>query len=139
MKEIAKAIAEKASEIQQGSKEISPPDGYDIRESIKQIIAKFPQSFKSTPGMPGKDIPPDDDEFVNQPAQPEPTQATQATEPTGPRISDWRIYNAGRQVATVVNKTQEQAMQELEKYAVKNRVPRGRMYLSDYATNQIVR
>jgi outer membrane protein OmpA-like peptidoglycan-associated protein len=38
-----------------------------------------------------------------------------------------------------VNKTQEQAMQELEKYAVKNRIPRGRMYLSDYSNNQIVR
>jgi len=140
MKNIVRAMAEKASEIKQGSKEISPPDGYDIRESIKQIIAKFPESYKSTPGAPGKNLPPDDDEFVNQPVQPEPTQATtQPTEPAGPRISDWRIYNAGRQVATAVNKTQEQAMQELEKYAVKNRIPRGRMYLQDYSNNQIVR
>ena len=54
-------------------------------------------------------------------------------------MGDWRIYNSGRQVATVVNKTQEQAMQELEKYAVKNRIPRGRMYLQDYSNNQIVR
>ena len=138
MKDIVRAIAEKASEIKQGSKEISPPDGYDIRESIKQIIAKYPLSYKSTPGAPGKNLPPDD-EFVNQPAQPQPTQATQPTEPGGPRISDWRIYNAGRQVATVVDKTQEQAMQELEKYALKNRIPRGRMYLSDYSNNQIVR
>ena len=139
MKDIVRAIAEKASEIKQGSKEISPPDGYDIRESIKQIIAKYPISYKSTPGAPGKNLPPDD-EFVNQPAQPtEPTQATQPTEPAGPRISDWRIYNAGRQVATAVDKTQEQAMQELEKYALKNRIPRGRMYLSDYSNNQIVR
>ena len=139
MKDIVRAIAEKASEIKQGSKEISPPDGYDIRESIKQIIAKYPISYKSTPGAPGKNLPPDD-EFVNQPAQPtEPTQATQPTEPEGPRISDWRIYNAGRQVATAINKTQEQAMQELEKYALKNRIPRGRMYLSDYSNNQIVR
>ena len=139
MKNIVRAMAEKASEIKQGSKEISPPDGYDIRESIKQIIAKFPESYKSTPGAPRKNLPPDD-EFVNQPAQPEPTQATtQPTEPAGPRISDWRIYNAGRQVATAVNKTQEQAMQELEKYAVKNRIPRGRMYLQDYSNNQIVR
>ena len=139
MKEIAKAIAEKASEIKQGSKEISPPDGYDIRESIKQIIAKFPLSYKSTPGAPGKNLPPDDDEFVNQPAQPAQPDPTQDTGPAGPRISDWRIYNAGRQVATVVDKTQEQAMQELEKYALKNRIPRGRMYLSDYSNNQIVR
>ena len=139
MKDIVRAIAEKASEIKQGSKDISPPDGYDIRESIKQIIAKYPISYKSTPGAPGKNLPPDD-EFVNQPAQPtEPTQATQPTEPAGPRISDWRIYNAGRQVATAVDKTQEQAMQELEKYALKNRIPRGRMYLSDYSNNQIVR
>jgi hypothetical protein len=139
MKEIVKAILTKASEIKIGSKEISPPDGYDIREAAKQIVAKFPQSYKSTPGAPEKNMPPDDNEFVNQPAEPEPTQAAQPTEPEGPRISDWRIYNAGRQVATAVNKTQEQARQELEKYAVKNRVPIGRMYLSDYSNNQIVR
>ena len=146
MKEIVKAILTKASEIKAGSKEISPPDGYDIREAAKQIVAKFPQSYKSVPGAPGKNISPDDTEYVtvvDQPAEPEPTQPTQATnpfaEPEGPRISDWRIYNAGRQVATAVNKTQQQAMQELEKYAVKNRIPRGRMYLQDYSNNQIFR
>jgi hypothetical protein len=142
MKEIVKAILTKASEVKTGSKEISPPDGYDVREAAKQIVAKFPQSYKSTPGAPGKNLPTDDNEFVNQPAEPEPTQATQPTqaiEPEGPRISDWRIYNAGRQVATAINKTQEQAMQELEKYAVKNRIPRGRMYLSDYSNGQIFR
>jgi hypothetical protein len=142
MKEIVKAILTKASEIKTGSKEISPPDGYDIREAAKQIVAKFPQSYKSVPGAPGKNIPPDDDEFVNQPAVAEPTQpiqTTQPNEPEGPRISDWRIYNAGRQVATAVNKTQQQAMQELEKYAIKNRIPRGRMYLQDYSNNQTVR
>jgi hypothetical protein len=141
MKEIVKAILTKASEIKDGSKEISPPDGYDIREAAKQIVAKFPQSYKSVPGAPGKEEVPDN-VFVNQPAEPEPTQATQPTqaiEPEGPRISDWRIYNAGRQVATAINKTQEQAMQELEKYAVKNRIPRGRMYMQDYADNQIFR
>jgi hypothetical protein len=142
MKEIVKGMLTKAGEVKAGSKEISPPDGYDVREAAKQIIAKFPESYKSVPGAPGKNLPPDDDEFVNQPAQPEPTQATQATQPTepeGPRISDWKIYNAGRQVATAVNKTQQQAMQDLEKYAIKNRVPRGRMYLQDYSNNQIVR
>jgi len=139
MKEIVRAILTKASEVKEGSKKISPPNGYDVREAAKQIVAKFPQSYKSTPGAPSKDIPPDDNVFVNQPAEPEPTQATQPTEPQGPRISDWRIYNAGRQVATAVNKTQQQAMQDLEKYAIKNRVPRGRMYLSDYSNNQIVR
>jgi hypothetical protein len=30
-------------------------------------------------------------------------------------------------------------MQELQKYALKNRIPRGRMYLQDYSNNQIVR
>jgi hypothetical protein len=138
MKEIVKAMLTKASEIKAGSKEISPPDGYDVREAAKQIVARFPQSYKSVPGAPGKDEVPDN-VFVNQPAVPEPTQATQPTEPEGPRISDWRIYNAGRQVGTAINKTQEQAMQELEKYAVKNRIPRGRMYLSDYSNGQIVR
>lgn len=141
MKEIVKAILTKASEIKTGSKEISPPDGYDIREAAKQIVAKFPQSYKSVPGAPDKDEVPDN-VIVNQPAEPEPTQANQApqpTEPEGPRISDWRIYNAGRQVATAINKTQQQAMQELEKYAIKNRIPRGRMYMQDYADNQIVR
>jgi hypothetical protein len=138
MKEIVKAILTKASEIKDGSKEISPPNGYDIREAAKQIVAKFPQSYKSVPGAPGKEEVPDN-VFVNQPAEPAPTQATQPTEPEGPRISDWRIYNAGRQVATAINKTQEQAMQELEKYAVKNRIPRGRMYMQDYADNQIFR
>jgi hypothetical protein len=144
MKEIVKAMLTKAGEVKTGSKEISPPEGYDVREAAKQIVAKFPQSYKSVPGAPGKNLPPDD-EFVNQPAEPAPTQATQATqatqptEPEGPRISDWRIYNAGRQVATAVNKTQQQAMQELEKYAIKNRIPRGRMYLQDYSNNQIVR
>jgi hypothetical protein len=142
MKEIVRAILTKASEVKEGSKKIAPPDGYDVRDAAKQIVAKFPQSYKSTPG---KNLPTDDNEFVNQPAVPEPTQATQATqatqptEPEGPRISDWRIYNAERQVATAVNKTQQQAMQELEKYAVKNRIPRGRMYLKDYSNNQIVR
>ena len=143
MKEIVKAILTKASEIKTGSKEISPPDGYDIREAAKQIVAKFPQSYKSVPGAPEKNIPTDDTEYVtvvDQPDEPEPTQATNPfAEPEGPRISDWRIYNAGRQVATAVNKTQQQAMQELEKYAVKNRIPRGRMYMQDYANNQIVR
>jgi len=138
MKEIVRAMLTKAGEIKENSKEISPPDGYDVREAAKQIVAKFPQSYKSVPGAPGKNLPPDD-EFVNQPAVPEPTQPTQPTQPEGPRISDWRIYNAGRQVATAVNKTQQQAMQELEKYAVKNRIPRGRMYLSDYSNNQIIR
>ena len=138
MKEIVRAMLTKAGEVKTGSKEISPPDGYDVREAAKQIVAKFPQSYKSVPGAPGKEEVPDN-VFVNQPAEPEPTQATQPTEPEGPRISDWRIYNAGRQVATAVNKTQQQAMQELEKYAVKNRIPRGRMYLSDYSNNQIVR
>lgn len=138
MKEIVKAILTKASEVKTSSKEISPPDGYDVREAAKQIVAKFPQSYKSVSGAPGKEEVPDN-VFVNQPAEPEPTQATQPTEPEGPRISDWRIYNAGRQVATAVNKTQQQAMQELEKYAVKNRIPRGRMYLQDYSNNQIVR
>jgi hypothetical protein len=144
MKEIVKAMLTKAGEVKTGSKEISPPEGYDVREAAKQIVAKFPQSYKSVPGAPGKNLPPDD-EFVNQPAEPAPTQATQATqatqptEPEGPRISDWRIYNAGRQVATAVNKTQQQAMQELEKYAIKNRIPRGRMYLQDYSNKQIVR
>jgi hypothetical protein len=143
MKEIVRAILTKAGEVKDGSKEIRPPDGYDVREAAKQIVAKFPQSYKSVPGAPGKNMPPDDNEFVNQPSQPEPiqpTQATQPTEPEGPRISDWRIYNAGRQVATAVNKTQQQAMQELEKYAVTNRIPRGRMYMQDYAdANQIYR
>lgn len=138
MKEIVKAMLIHADEIRVGSKEIDPPNGYDVREAAKQIVAKFPQSYKSVPGAPEKDIPPDD-ELVNQPAEPEPTQATQTTEPQGPRISDWRIYNAGRQVATAIDKTQEQARQELEKYARKNRVPIGRMYMADYATNQIVR
>ena len=138
MKEIVRAMLTKAGEVKTGSKEISPPDGYDVREAAKQIVAKFPQSYKSVPGAPGKEEVPDN-VFVNQPAEPEPTQATQPTEPEGPRISDWRIYNAGRQVATAVNKTQQQAMQELEKYAVKNRIPRGRMYMQDYADNQIVR
>ena len=138
MKEIVRAMLTKAGEVKTGSKEISPPDGYDVREAAKQIVAKFPQSYKSVPGAPGKEEVPDN-VFVNQPAEPEPTQATQPTEPEGPRISDWRIYNAGRQVATAVNKTQQQAMQELEKYAVKNRIPRGRMYLQDYSNNQIVR
>ena len=141
MKEIVRAMLTKAGEVKTGSKEISPPDGYDVREAAKQIVAKFPQSYKSVPGAPGKEEVPDN-VFVNQPAVPEPTQSaqtTQTTEPEGPRISDWRIYNAGRQVATVVNKTQQQAMQELEKYAVKNRIPRGRMYLSDYSNGQIVR
>ena len=146
MKEIVRAILTKANEVKEGSKKISPPDGYDVREAAKQIVAKFPQSYKSVPGAPGKNLPTDDTEYVtvvDQPAEPEPTQPTQATnpfaEPEGPRISDWRIYNAGRQVATAVNKTQQQAMQELEKYAVKNRIPRGRMYLQDYSNNQIVR
>ena len=139
MKEIVRAMVTKAAEVKEGSKEISPPNGYDVREAAKQIIAKFPDSYKSVPGAPGKNLPPADDEFVNQPAVPEPTQATQPTEPEGPRISDWRIYNAGRQVATSVNKTQQQAMQELEKYAVKNRIPRGRMYMTDYSNGQIVR
>ena len=138
MKEIVRAMLTKAGEVKAGSKEISPPDGYDVREAAKQIVARFPQSYKSVPGAPGKDEVPDN-VFVNQPAVPEPTQATQPTEPEGPRISDWRIYNAGRQVGTAINKTQEQAMQELEKYAVKNRIPRGRMYLSDYSNGQIVR
>ena len=141
MKQIAKAMAEKAGEIKIDSKEISPPDGYDVRESIKQIISRFPLSYKSVPGMPGQNTT-SDNEFVNQPAETDPTQATQTTQPTepeGPRISDWRIYNAGRQVGTIVNKTQEQAMQELQKYALKNRIPRGRMYLQDYSNNQIVR
>lgn len=138
MKEIVRAMLTKAGEVKTGSKEISPPDGYDVREAAKQIVAKFPQSYKSVPGAPGKEEVPDN-VFVNQPAEPEPTQATQPTEPEGPRISDWRIYNAGRQVATAVNKTQQQAMQELEKYAVKNRIPRGRMYLQDYSNGQIVR
>jgi hypothetical protein len=142
MKEIVRAILTKASEVKEGSKKISPPDGYDVRDAAKQIVAKFPLSYKSTPGAPGKNLPPEDNEFVNQPAESEPTQpaqATQPTEPEGPRIRDWRIYNAGRQVATAINKTQQQAMQELEKYAVKNRIPRGRMYLQDYSNNQIVR
>jgi len=139
MKEIVRAILTKASEVKEGSKKISPPNGYDVREAAKQIVAKFPQSYKSTPGAPGKNLPPDDNEFVNQPVEPEPAQVTQPTEPEGPRISDWRIYNAGRQVATAVNKTQDQAMQELEKYAVKNRVPRGRMYMTDYYNNEIFR
>jgi len=138
MKEIVRAMLTKAGEVKAGSKEISPPDGYDVREAAKQIVAKFPQSYKSVPGAPGKDEVPDN-VFVNQPAEPEPTQPTQPTEPEGPRISDWRIYNAGRQVGTVVNKTQEQAMQELQKYALKNRIPKGRMYLQDYSNNQIVR
>ena len=136
MKEIVKAMLTKAGEIKEGSKEISPPDGYDVREAAKQIVAKFPQSYKSTPGMTKQNAIPDDNEFVNQPAEPQPTQPA---EPEGPRISDWRIYNAGRQVGTAINKTQEQAMQELQKYALKNRVPIGRMYLADYATGQIVR
>jgi hypothetical protein len=139
MKEIVRAMVTKAAEVKEGSKEISPPNGYDVREAAKQIIAKFPDSYKSVPGAPGKNLPPADDEFVNQPAVPEPTQATQPTEPEGPVTSDWRIYNAGRQVATAVNKTQQQAMQELEKYAVKNRIPRGRMYMTDYSNGQIVR
>ena len=141
MKEIVRAMLTKAGEVKAGSKEISPPDGYDVREAAKQIVAKFPQSYKSVPGAPGKDEVPDN-VFVNQPAEPEPTQPTQPTQPTepeGPHISDWRIYNAGRQVGTVVNKTQEQAMQELQKYALKNRIPKGRMYLQDYSNNQIVR
>jgi hypothetical protein len=138
MKDIVRAMLTKASEIKDGSKEISPPDGYDVREAAKQIVAKFPESYKSVPGAPGKNLPPDD-EFVNQPAVPEPTQAPQPTEPEGPRITDWRIYNAGRQVASAINKTQQQAMQELEKYAVKNRIPRGRMYMTDYSNGQIVR
>ena len=106
----------------------------------KNII--FEEFIKKKINIDDVNRPPDDDEFVNQPAVPEPTQPTQTTQPTepeGPRISDWRIYNAGRQVATAINKTQQQAMQELEKYAVKNRIPRGRMYLSDYSNNQIIR
>ena len=57
MKEIVRAILTKANEVKEGSKKISPPDGYDVREAAKQIVAKFPQSYKSVPGAPGKNLP----------------------------------------------------------------------------------
>ena len=138
MKEIVKGMLLKADEIRTGSKEIDPPNGYDVREAAKDIVRTFPISYKSQPSdkvidMPSNTTP--DNVFVNQPP-PEPVGPPQ---PAGPLIDNWYMYVAGRNLGIVQNKTKDQAQQYLQSYIQKNRIPRGRAYMKSEGNDTIVR
>ena len=134
LKEIAKAIATKGNEITNASKEISPPDGYDIRQSIKDLVMKFPYSYKSTPETAielAKKLgvqPNSNNSSTDDVAQD--VGAGQVAQPGVSQPTDWRLYVAGRRMPNLITgRTMQQAQQELRDYARKNRIPTGRAYL----------
>lgn len=138
MREIVKGMLLNADEIRIGSKEIDPPSGYDVKEAAKDIVRRFPLSYKSQPGdkiidMPGNKEP--DNVFVNQP----PEEPVGPQRPAGPLMDNWYMYVAGRNLGIVQNKTKEQAQQYLQRYIQQNRIPRGRAYMKSEGNDEIVR
>jgi hypothetical protein len=139
MKEIVKAILTKANEIKIGSKEIDPPDGYDIREAAKDIVRHFPISYKSMPGddvidMPTANTVPDNTEFVNQPAEPQ-----QPGEPAGPEKKYWVAVNSGRRMGRAQYMTRDEAQRYLQQFVLQNRIPKGRAYMVSSEGDDIIR
>jgi len=139
MKEIVRAMLAKGAEITSASKEIDPPNGYDIKEAAKDIVRRFPISYKSNPGdnvidMPPANTVPDNTEFVNQPAEPE-----QPTEPAGPEKKYWTAVNAGRRMGRAQNMTRDEAQRYLQQFVLKNRIPKGRAYMMADDGDDIIR
>lgn len=139
MKEIVRAMVTKANEIKAGSKEIDPPNGYDVREAAKDIVRRFPISYKSNPGdnvidMPATNTTPDNPEFVNQPAEPQ-----QPTEPTGPEKKYWTAVNAGRRIGRAQSMTRDEAQRYLQQFVLQNRIPKGRAYMMADDGDDIIR
>lgn len=153
LKEICRSMLAQESLITNASKELDPPEGYNVKEAVQDIIAKFPNSYKSTPatakalakklGMqPGSNNRRNnDDEGMNQDVEGE--MPIQPAQPTSPQATDWRLYVAGRRMPNMImGRTIQQAQQELRDYARKNRIPTGRAYLKqedDTDNEQIVR
>lgn len=136
LKEIARAMVMKGDEITNASKEIAPPGGYDIRQSVKELIAKFQTSYKSTPGSANAV----DTTLRTQP-NPEVTNIAEPTQVNNNnQVSDWQFYVAGRPMTKFLqNLTPQQAQQELRNYARTNRIPTGRAYLRQDGGDMIIR
>jgi hypothetical protein len=137
MKEIVRAMMVKEEEIKEASKDIDPPNGYDVREAVKDIMKKFPNSYKSSSRNTATPIPQDE---IEQPAQPnQPAQPDQSAAPQGERPGVWRIFVSGRNMGPIpeyVNS--QQAKDYITKYAREKRLPVGRVYATNDA-RQIVR
>jgi hypothetical protein len=143
MQLITSALLAKAAEIQAGSKEIAPPDGYDVQKAIQDIAATFPISYA------GRQVKADQDRIAgatgnaNQPVNNPPAQdpAQQAAQPAAtdePRSWKLTVGNRNYPGYFVSDATQDQARQALRQYATKNRIPIGRVWLTSYDNGRML-
>ena len=138
MREICKAMLAKESQIMAASKEIDEPDGYNVRDAVKQIIAKFPLSYKSTIRSKSVPIPQDDEEILgNRIDVQQVPQAQQAAPSNQPEV--WTLVYSGRNMGDTEPMTPQQIRQYLINYARQNRWPAGRVYAMSDDQERIVR
>lgn len=138
MREICKAMLAKESQIMAASKEIDEPDGYDVRQAVKQIITKFPLSSKSTTKSKAVDIPQDDEEILGNRIEVQPVQGAQpAATSNQPEV--WTLVYSGRNMGDTEAMTPQQIRQYLINYARQNRWPPGRVYAVSDDQERIVR
>lgn len=135
MKEIVRAMMMKEGEIKEASKDIDPPNGYDVREAVKDIMKKFPNSYKSSNKDKAISIPQDE---IEQPTQP--NQPAQPEAPQGEQPGIWRVVVSGRNMGPIPGEvTSQQAKEYITHYARQKRLPTGRVYAMDDNARQIVR
>jgi hypothetical protein len=141
MKEIVRAMMMKEEEIKEASKDIVPPNGYDVREAVKDIMKKFPNSYKSSSRNTATPIPQDEIEEPTQTNQPtQPTQPAQPEAPQGEQPGLWRVVVSGRGMGPIPGEvTSQQAKAYITQYARQKRLPTGRVYAMHADTRQIVR
>jgi hypothetical protein len=144
MKLIVSAMTAKAAEIQAGSKQIAPPDGYDVQKAVQEIASTFPVSYT------GKPVKADQADLarrigtVAQPAVAQPAaptaDAAQSAQPATQEPYDWRLSVGERTYPGVFlfDTTPDEARQALQQYAVKNRIPKGRARLVAFDNNDVI-
>lgn len=137
MREIVRAMLLKEKEINQASQDIED-GGYDVRQEAKEIINKFPESYKSNSRTAAAEIPQDEPDQAQAQAAPQANQpqapGQQADEPRS-----WRLYVSGRNMGTVPqDMTGQQIKNYVTSYARTRRIPAGRVYATD-ANDTVVR
>jgi len=138
LREICKAMLAKENQIMAASKEIDEPNGYDVRQAVKEIIAKFPLSYKSTSRNKAVAIPQDDEEVLGNRIEVQPVpQAQQAAPSIQPEV--WTLVYAGRNMGDTEPMTPQQVRQYLTNYARQNRWAPGRVYAMSDDQERIVR
>jgi hypothetical protein len=141
MQLITSAMLAKAAEIQAGSKEIAPPDGYDVQKAIQDIAATFPISYA------GRQVKADQENLAarynNDTTQPANNPVAQQPAPTHAATDEprsWKLTVGNRNYPGyfVSDATQDQARQALRQYATKNRIPIGRVWLTSYDNGRML-